>query len=137
MSGFEIVGVVLGAFPIVLEALKQYEVVKTQVRRWREIQEEYTECETNLAFQQLLFEDNIQDLFSTLGADEEIVEDFISSCRQGTIQDNLLENVLEHEYNELYMHCIRAMKRTMEALDHELGAETEYVQKKLGSEVRL
>lgn len=136
MSGFEIAGLVLGAFPIALEALKQYEVIKRQVKLWRRIQEEYVDCQDELSFQQLLFEDNIQDLLSTLGVDEQRIKDFILSRGQDSFQDGLLENLLDRAYNEPYLRCVRAMERTMRALNHELGTESEYVQQKLGSSVR-
>lgn len=136
MSGFEIVGLVLGALPIALEALKQYEIVKSQVKLWRRIQEEYMECQDELSFQQLLFEDNIQDLLSTLGADEQRIRGFILSGGQDDFQDDLIEGLLEQEYNMPYMKCVQAMERTMKDLNHELGSETEYVQRKLGTSVR-
>lgn len=82
MSGFEIAGLVLGAFPIALEALKQYEVIKRKVKLWRRIQEEYVDCQDEISFQQLLFEDNIQDLLSTLEVDEQRIKDFILSRGQ-------------------------------------------------------
>lgn len=137
MSGFEIAGLVLGAFPIALEALNQYEVVKAQIKLWRRIQEAYVECKDDLIFQQLLFEDNLLDLLSMATIDEKKIELLISNPDGECWKDESLTDLLEQEHYEPYRRCINAMERTMKELNHELGLDAEYVQQKLGSSVSL
>lgn len=136
MSGIEIAGLVLGAFPIALEILKQYEVVKTQVRLWRGIQEAYVECQDELIFQQLLFQDNLLDLFSMTMADDEKIKELISNPGGECWKDESLTGLLEQEHYELYCRCINVMNQIMEKLNHELRTGAKYVQQGLASSVR-
>ncbi|KAI9150656.1 hypothetical protein HJFPF1_10431 [Paramyrothecium foliicola] len=114
MSGFEIAGVVLGAFPIALEALRQYEIVKTHIKRWRAIQEDYAEYRGEIRFQQLLYEDNLRNLLVDTAIDKQITNDLLSKPSSEHWQDPSVMRLLGSSYYQPY-------------------TDVEFVQEKLGN----
>jgi hypothetical protein len=135
MSGFEVAGIVLGAFPIALEALKQYEVVKTQIRLWRKIQEEYVDCKDEILFQQLCYEDSLRDLLAAAAIDEDIAKDLTADPASEHWKDPSVMALLSSEYFEPFVKCIRAMDRTMGQINREMGVDSTIVQEKLSGMV--
>lgn len=135
MSGIEVAGLVLGAFPLLIEALKQYEVVKSQVSRWRQIQVEYIDCKDEIEFQQLYYEDNLRELLNNSAVDEDIVTDLIADPKSEYWKNHSVLGLLESQFAEPYIKCLNSLAQIMNQLRHELATDSSYVQEKLGNTV--
>ena len=138
MSGFEIAGVVLGAFPIALEALKQYHNVARTWGFWWEIRGQYSICSNSIKYQRLLFERNLKSLLlSLLIADDDQIKQLMANpggekWKEQEIAQQL-EDRLRDSY-ELYLEIIREIQRTIEKLNHELAVDKTGVQETLASD---
>ncbi|KAI1456075.1 hypothetical protein F4805DRAFT_250115 [Annulohypoxylon moriforme] len=124
MSGFEIAGVVLGAFPIALEALKAYREVSRAFYLFHEIRPEYTKCEQNLKFYHVAFKSHLRRILRPLIEDESKMNDLLSNPEgsfwgERDIMVSLKQRLGEEVY-QLLVDCIEGIKDVMEKLNHEL-----------------
>lgn len=62
MSGLEIAGLVLGAFPIALEILERYKGIARRMGFWYRIAAEHKKCDSKLQSQCLLYINNLRRL---------------------------------------------------------------------------
>ena len=74
MSGFEVAGIVLGAFPLAITALERYREIATRLNWFFEIRAQYNMCFDDLEFHQFQFRDNIRRVLFPLVADEGKIE---------------------------------------------------------------
>jgi hypothetical protein len=70
MSGIEVAGLVLGAFPIAIWGLEHYCDVARRMGFWYEIRSNYQRTSNELKFHYLSFERNLEQLLYPLVADE-------------------------------------------------------------------
>jgi hypothetical protein len=134
MSGFEIAGLVLGAFPIAIEALKQYHTVARTFGFWWEIRLEYLKCSGDLKYQKLRFTRNLELLILPLITEDAHIKSLIadpagSKWKEPDIAQQL-EDRLRDSY-DLYFDIVQALQRTMGEFNEELGVDRASVQEKL------
>jgi hypothetical protein len=70
MSGIEIAGLVLGAFPVILHALEGYRKAAEGMTDWWRIQRTYTKCYQDLRYHQIIFEENVERFLLPLVVDD-------------------------------------------------------------------
>lgn len=119
MSGFEVAGVVLGAFPIAIVALEQYREVAKRLGFWMEMRVEYQKCKDELKFHQLVFTRNLRQLILPLIADDDKVRLLLSDPGGAHWQEDKLGALLEKRLGDsydLYFTCVKDIEKTLEAL---------------------
>lgn len=95
MSGFEIAGIVLGAFPIALELLDRYREVAKRMGLWRHIGKHHNHCKTKLAIQRLQYSHHLKKLLLPIeDMDKQIIKQLMdnpkgNSWKEGTTADQL------------------------------------------------
>lgn len=129
MSGLEIAGLVLGAFPIALEVLDKYKEAARRYGFWLRIAAEHQKCDSKLQFQRLLYINNLRHLLLPMAMlDDAGVEQLLSNPR-GTAWKRdettyMLNQRLGSSY-ELYMRCMSDFEEALDAMNHELAVEPE------------
>ena len=139
MSGFEVAGLVLGAFPIAIGALNKYREVATRLGLFFQIRLEYKKALDNLEFQQLAYTRHLKQLILPLVVDDDKIGALLKdpggpSWKEQAVAD-LLEKRLQDSF-PLYMKCINGLQQVMEGLNHHLAVDTEVVQNKINVPVR-
>jgi hypothetical protein len=102
MSGIEIAGLVLGAFPLLIYALEKNRQGAEGVSDWWRIQRTHKKCHQELSYHQILFEGNVNASFfhsslmmvswrlscptplATAGKTPSLRCDYNSDCRRAT-----------------------------------------------------
>ena len=137
MSGFEVAGLVLGAFPIVISALKSYEEVARRMGFWFEIRSEYQKCYRELRFHRVTFTRNLKQLLLPLGADEEEVKRLLASpgieSWKGSPVADALESRLHDSYC-LYLEIIEDMSHALDQLNQQLATDAKNIQCKVAEQ---
>ncbi|KAF2730966.1 hypothetical protein EJ04DRAFT_443922 [Polyplosphaeria fusca] len=136
MSGFEIAGVVLGAFPIAIEALDKYRELARMWGFWWEIRSAYQTCSLEVKFHRLSFRRNLQQLLLPMVADQEQIKRLLADpggeeWHRDTVEQQLIDR-LQDSY-ELYLEIIKQLQRTMQDLNTELAVDKAGVQDKLAA----
>lgn len=134
MSGFEIAGVVLAAFPLIISSLEHWRnVAKVGGFFWR-VRKEYMECRREIDFHLLIFKRNLKELLLPIIKDAEEVARLINDPGgkgwSNKAVEERLERRLEESY-EMYMDIIRKMQEIMEELRKDLASDKTMVQSKL------
>ncbi|KAK8109060.1 hypothetical protein PG984_014861 [Apiospora sp. TS-2023a] len=131
MSGIEVAGVVLGAFPLAIWALERYQGVAKQMGFWYEIRSEYQRNSNALKFHRLLFERNLEQLLLPLVGNDDRLQDMISKPGGPVWKDAEIQKALETRLQKsyaLYIAILGDMDRAMKELNQELAVEDTYVQ---------
>ncbi|RYP03945.1 hypothetical protein DL764_004779 [Monosporascus ibericus] len=134
MSGFEIAGVVLGAFPIAILGLEKYREVAKRFGFWHQIRLEYQKTSNELKFHKLSFVRNLKQLLLPLVVDDADVQKLISDPGGKAWKDDAVAKALEGRLQEshgLYLEIMGEMERVMGELNKELAVDVEGVQKAL------
>jgi len=136
MSGFEVAGVVLGAFPIAITALDKYREVATRLGLFFKIQLEYKKWRDDLEFHQLLFTRHLTQLLLPLVADDDKIKVLLAAPGSDSWRDpwiaGLLRKRLRKSY-ELYFEYIKGIKRVMDEINRELAVDSSSVQERLSA----
>jgi hypothetical protein len=74
MSGFEVAGVVLGGFPILISALEHWHHGAKLLKNWWQFRREYRRSLDDINYHKLAFERNLQECLLPLVADDDEVE---------------------------------------------------------------
>jgi hypothetical protein len=134
MSGLEVAGVVLGAFPLIISGLEHWrDMAKVSGFFWR-IRKEYTKCRSDVKYQKIMFQRNMKELLLPMVAEAEINELLNDPggakwTNNQTLQDQL-EGRLQESYG-VYTGVIEHMKETIDALRKELCFDDASVQSRL------
>lgn len=138
MSGLEVAGVVLGAFPLAIAALEQRRDLARRLGLWQTIRPEYFTCKTDLGFHRATLTSNLRQLLLPLVVDDATVSKLLANPGgegwKDEAIDRLLRERLDEKY-ELYFEYIKGMERVMEEVKEELAADSDTVQKKLNTPV--
>jgi hypothetical protein len=125
MSGIEIAGLVLGAFPILIYALESYREGAEVVGDWWRIERAYTKCKQDLKYQQLLFEGNIERFLLPFVDDDELKQ--LMENPAGTAwEDPELEKKLQERLPKAYDTFLGVMvdiNKLMESLKKALSVD--------------
>ncbi|KAF2128931.1 hypothetical protein P153DRAFT_357424 [Dothidotthia symphoricarpi CBS 119687] len=134
MSGLEIAGVVLGAFPLLVSGIEHWrDVAKVGGFFWR-IRKEYTKCQHNIQFHEILYKKNLRELLLPLIPDADEVAQLIADPGGQRWGDLALQERLEgrlHESYQLYQDTITEMNEIAQELKKELCFDKDNVQDKL------
>lgn len=131
MSGIEVAGLVLGAFPIAVWALERYRDVARRMGFWYEIRLEYQRSSSELKFHRLSFLRNLKQLLLPLVADDAQLQLLIVEPRGPAWKDPIIEQALETRLQDsygLYLEILGEMERVMQELNDELAVEDSGVQ---------
>lgn len=126
MSGVEVAGFILGAFPLLISALEDYRQGWEILEDWWKIKSEYKKCQQNLKLQKLVFEENLEQLLSTLVHDDDELKQLIASPGEKLWQDPELEEGLRERLPrsyEVYLEIIGEILTVIESLKKEIGVD--------------
>ncbi|MBE3048670.1 hypothetical protein IMZ48_40465 [Candidatus Bathyarchaeota archaeon] len=138
MSGLEVAGVVLGAFPLAIAALDRRRDLARRLNLWQAIRPEYFSCKTDLGFHRATLTSNLRQLLLPLVVDDTTINQLLADpggegWKDPSI-DNLLRDRLGEKY-ELYFEYIKGMEMVMHEVREELAADSDAVQEKLNTPV--
>jgi len=124
MSGIEVAGLVLGAFPLTIAALEHYRTTAETLGVFWKIRREYQKWIHGLNICQLAFEQNLEQFLLPLIADEDELQRLISDPGSSEWQNPDLEIRLRQRLPksyDLYLESIEHIKEVMNDLKSELG----------------
>ncbi|OIW28722.1 hypothetical protein CONLIGDRAFT_703809, partial [Coniochaeta ligniaria NRRL 30616] len=143
MSGIEVAGLVLGAFPVAIWALEQYRDVARLMGFWFEIRLEYQRSSNELKFHRLSFLRNLKRLLLPLVSDDTQLQRLINEPGGSLWKDPDIQKALEarlQDSYELYLEILGEMQRVMQEVNQELAVDSDVVQEKIhedeGSKMR-
>ena len=126
MSGIEVAGFVLAAFPIAISALEHYRETAEVLGLFWKIRREYKTWIHNLNIGRLAFEQNLEQFLLPLIADEDELQHLIANPAGPEWKNPELEVRLKQRlpksYN-LYLESIDHINDVMNELKHELGID--------------
>ncbi|KLU85048.1 hypothetical protein MAPG_04080 [Magnaporthiopsis poae ATCC 64411] len=134
MSGFEIAGVVLGAFPIAVSALDGYRRVARKAKLYVTIRAEHTKCEKELKFHELALKRHLRQLLLPIVSDNDRVSLLLAHPAGEGWKDARISRCLEERLGdsyETYLGYVVCMGETLEKLKTALAFDCDAVQEKL------
>ena len=138
MSGFEIAGVVLGAFPLALSALEKYREIATRLGVFYKIRLEYKKWRDDLEFHQLLFIRHLRQLLLPLVVDDDKIQELLSSPGGDRWKDQSTALLLEKRLGDshpLYLRYINGIERVIDNINRELSTDSRSVQEQINTPV--
>jgi len=137
MSGVEVAGFLLAAFPLAISALEHYrETAETLGVFWK-IRREYKTWTHNLNICKLAFEQNLEEFLLPLIADEDELQRLIAEPDGAEWKNPELEKRLRKRLPksyDLYLESIDRIKDVMNDLNHELGIDNASFQSKVSED---
>ncbi|KAJ5024205.1 hypothetical protein J3E72DRAFT_387566 [Bipolaris maydis] len=134
MSGLEVAGIVLGAFPLLISGIEHWrDVAKVGGFYWR-IRKEYTKCQRDIQFHEIVYKNNLKELLFPLLHDVDEVGKLIANPGGLKWSDKALQKQLERRLKEsyqLYLDTMAEMNEIAEELKKELCFGEKNVQDKL------
>ena len=134
MSGLEVAGLLLGAFPLLISGLEHWrDVAKVGGFFWR-VRKEYTKCRSDVLFHELLYKRNLKELLLPILNDADEVDRLVRDPDGKSWGNSALQERMKVRLQEaygLYMDIIREMNDTTKELRIELSLDKETVQGKL------
>lgn len=134
MSGFEVAGIVLAAFPLAISALNKYREVATRLGLFYKIQLEHKKWLDDLEFHQLLFSRHLRQLVLPLVVDDDKIKELLSNPRGDGWRDRNIAAALASRLGdsyELYFKYVSGVKGVVDDINHELAVDQKPVQEKL------
>jgi hypothetical protein len=129
MSGLEIAGLVLGAFPIALTILDIQRKVAESIGRWEGFQTEHRKCRSELQIQRIKYKMNLKQLLLPMGIlDKTEVDELLGNPESEFWRKDEITKVLEQRLEgsyELYLEYISQFSEALGAIKHELAAESD------------
>lgn len=128
MSGFEIAGIVLGAFPIAVSALQGYRRAAQMVDCWHEIRREHSKCSHEIQFHRLRYTCTLKRLLLPLVVDDDTIARLVADPGGHSWKAPLIADALEKRLQDsytLYFETISEMRRTIDDLNEELTRNME------------
>ena len=138
MSGIEIAGLLLGAFPLIISALEHYRQSAEVLEDWWQIKKEYKKCKNEIKVQEMAFENNLQRFLLPLVVDDDEIAELIADPGGMKWKDPALEDKLKNRLPksyDLFLDTINDIKSTVEGLKEELGVSREAFQEGLDPKV--
>ncbi|KAL8784296.1 MAG: hypothetical protein Q9213_004054 [Squamulea squamosa] len=122
-SGFEVLGLAIGAFPIVLEGLKHLKEGVETFKKWRSYRRELDGYPENLIVAYIFLQDTVEYLFQDIAETEDEIralkQDPRSLASASAHYDEQLRYLLDHMY-EHYLENIRRIMNFLETLRQKL-----------------
>ena len=137
MSGIEVVGLTLGAFPLLISALEGTRKGYSQFQSWWKIQYKYKKFLNAVKVQQTIFQVNLESLLRTLVYDDEELRTLIENPGGAEWLSEDLERRLKGRLpvsHGAYIATMEAMNEALRNLQTELGANKDGFQKRVAAE---
>ncbi|KAK4033528.1 hypothetical protein C8A01DRAFT_49909 [Parachaetomium inaequale] len=134
MSGFEIAGVILGAFPILISALEGYREVAKRVGLWYSIRREHQKCKNEVNAQPVAFIGNLRRLLLTLAVDDARISRLLADPGGDEWKDAELARRLQdrlQDSHDVLLGTIEDMRTTMGELKNEIMIDAENLRQKI------
>jgi len=120
MSGFEVIGVVLGAIPIVIEA---YDRVAPRISAYRHYRSKVDLLVTKAMSQRTIFRNSARGLVSAINNDRQTLEDWLAEQEPQELEPSRL-SCLRQGLHEDLEHCIRLVNlihASLSSIEHEVA----------------
>ncbi|KAK3991453.1 hypothetical protein QBC44DRAFT_392949 [Cladorrhinum sp. PSN332] len=134
MSGFEIAGVVLGAFPILISALEGYRDVARRVGLWYNIRQEYQKCRNEVNAQRVAFIGNLRRLLLPLSVDDVTVSRMLDAPGSDEWKSipitSQLQGHLRDSY-DVFLETIQEMQKATAELQEEMVMDPDRIRQKV------
>lgn len=138
MSGFEVTGVLLGVFPLVIAGLEKYSEMAKRLGLWHQIRREHCKCLRDLGFHRTVLLSHLRQLLFPLVVDDAHVKRLLADPGGEGWKEDWIDGSLRErlgESYELYFEYISGMLGVLEDLRYELALESDTVQDKLSTPV--
>jgi hypothetical protein len=129
MSGIEIAGLILGAFPLLIQALKTYREGAEVLNDWWKIERTYKKTTRDLKYNQLLFEGNMERLLLPLVADDDELLALMADPAGKHWEDAGLELRLRQRLPksyDLFLENIGEISGLVDSLKKEIGLKGKF-----------
>jgi hypothetical protein len=139
MSGVEAAGFVLAVLPLLISALEDYRTGFEPLKDWWRFRTVYKECYQNISIQKIFFEENLEQLLTSLVEDEDQLAALLEKPGGNGWKDPDLEEMLKKKMPksyDLYLGVIEEMNDVVEKLGNGLGITKVRQQQILREEVR-
>jgi hypothetical protein len=129
MSGIEIAGLVLGAFPLLIQVLKTYREGAEALNDWWRIERAYKKTCQDLSYHQILFEGNVERFLLPLVADDDELLVLMADPAGGAWENVELEARLRQRLPksyDLFLDIMGDISDLVDALKKELGVKEKF-----------
>ena len=140
MSGIEVAGLVLGAFPLLVTALEQYRESAEVYTDWWRFRRQYSKVKRDVEYHQITFSSNLEELLLPLVCEDEEIFNLMANPGGPAWQDSELESRLRERLPvayDNYLASIHEISMIMEKLTQELGLDKAYMGTKTNKSVSL
>lgn len=136
MSGLEVAGVLLGAFPLLISGLEHWRDVAKIRGFWRHIRKEHTACTREIELHAILYKRNLETLLLPIVTEQSQLDGLLSdpggpSWHSKPLQKRFASRLLDA--CNLYMNLVSEMNEIAKDLRKELCLDSTIVQSKLAS----
>ena len=111
MSGLELAGVVLGAFPVVVQLMNGYKKGCQPLGAWLRFRKTFTKLENGISYQETALDTNLQILLSPLVEDEQKLVALVNDLKAGSGPQKYpdLEEALKRRLGNarIYLRCVQ------------------------------
>lgn len=140
MSGIEVAGLVMGAFPIAIKAYGTYEEVVKRYRFWRKIRQEHRKWSSDLAAERIIFRTRLEELLLTSHLEDDKVEELLTGADLTAWNDPVVERCIRERLQgsyDVYLGIVTNIQEILEELGHELALDSTVIQDTIKSPVSL
>lgn len=131
MTGIEIAGLVLGAFPIVVSGLEHYRESAEVAKDWWKFQRQYKKCKRDVEYHQITFSSNLEELLLPLVCDDEQISALMADPGGLAWENMELESRLRERLPvayDSYLDSMHEIGEIMKKLTQELGLDKAYLE---------
>lgn len=125
MSGLEVAGLVLGAFPIAIEVLGRYKEVARRLGFWYKIAAEHKKCDSQLKYHRIVYVSNLKRLLLPLtGLDDTRIDELLDNPAGKVWSEARTAENLEKrlgDSHEIYLQCMEEFHEWLKAINSELA----------------
>ncbi|KAI0016564.1 hypothetical protein F4780DRAFT_797694 [Xylariomycetidae sp. FL0641] len=134
MSGLEVAGLVLGAFPLAISAVDKYRHATERLGLFYNIKLEHRKCRSELEYQQVVFKRNLNMLLLPLILDDIKVHQLLEEPNGDAWREEALAELLEERLQDsyaIYFAYIKGFQIAMNQLLKELAVDSSIIQDRL------
>lgn len=136
MSGLEVAGVVLGAFPLLLAAIEHWHDIANTYELYRRIRRKYKECQHDIEYEKVIYRRNLEALLTPILQDADEVDRLVADPGGPGWSDPALQERLEerlHGSYHVYREIIIRMEDVVLKLKKELSIDEDSTPSKLST----
>jgi hypothetical protein len=129
MSGVEVAGLVLAAFPLMISALEHYRDSARILGFWRHFRHAHQKCKTDVKYHELIYRRNLKRLLLPTVSDEAQLQALLADPSGAAWKDATLIDRLKERLGDSYDVYMDLMDRTNEVvkeIGEELGLDKKY-----------